>query len=82
MDGLLRGALAELFARASSGERSTNLAELAQHVRELLQLLDEGMAEIAADPAEELRALAGIYEDRGVPPELARQVAEALHAKA
>jgi hypothetical protein len=47
----MRGALAELFARASSGERSTNLAELAQHVRELLQLLDEGMAEIAADPA-------------------------------
>jgi VIT1/CCC1 family predicted Fe2+/Mn2+ transporter len=38
-------------------------------------------AEIAADPDEELRALAGIYEDRGVPPELARQVAEALHAK-
>ena len=37
-------------------------------------------AEIAADPMEELRALAGIYEDRGVPPELARQVAEALHA--
>ena len=28
-----------------------------------------------------MRALAGIYEDRGVPPELARQVAEALHAK-
>jgi VIT1/CCC1 family predicted Fe2+/Mn2+ transporter len=38
-------------------------------------------AEIAADPAEELRALAGIYEDRGLPPELALQVAEALHAK-
>lgn len=38
-------------------------------------------AEIAADPAEELRALAGICEDRGVPAELARQVAEALHAK-
>jgi VIT1/CCC1 family predicted Fe2+/Mn2+ transporter len=38
-------------------------------------------AEIAADPAEELRALAGIYEARGVPPDLARQVAEALHAK-
>ncbi|WP_374395462.1 VIT family protein [Tabrizicola sp.] len=38
-------------------------------------------AEIAADPEEELRALAGIYEDRGVPPELARQVAEALHAR-
>lgn len=38
-------------------------------------------AEIEADPAEELRALAGIYEDRGVPPDLARQVAEALHAR-
>ena len=38
-------------------------------------------AEIEADPAEELRALAGIYEDRGMPPDLARQVAEALHAR-
>lgn len=38
-------------------------------------------AEIAADPEEELRALAGIYEDRGLPPELALQVATALHAK-
>ncbi len=38
-------------------------------------------AEIAADPAEELRALAEIYEDRGLEPELALQVAKALHAK-
>lgn len=38
-------------------------------------------AEIAADPAEELRALAGIYEDRGLEPALALQVAEALHAR-
>lgn len=38
-------------------------------------------AEIAADPAEELRALAGIYEDRGLEPALALQVATALHAK-
>ena len=38
-------------------------------------------AEIAADPAEELRALAAIYEARGVPAGLARQVAEALHAR-
>jgi vacuolar iron transporter family protein len=38
-------------------------------------------AEIAADPGEELRALAGIYQDRGLSPELAQQVAEALHAK-
>lgn len=38
-------------------------------------------AEIAADPAEELRALAGIYERRGLTPALAREVATALHAK-
>ena len=38
-------------------------------------------AEIAADPQEELRALAGIYEDRGLSPDLALQVATALHAK-
>ncbi len=38
-------------------------------------------AEIAADPEEELRALASIYQDRGVPPDLAREVAAALHAK-
>ena len=36
-------------------------------------------AEIDADPAEELRALAGIYERRGVPADLAQQVAAALH---
>ena len=38
-------------------------------------------AEIEADPEEELRALAGIYEDRGLSPDLALQVATALHAK-
>ena len=38
-------------------------------------------AEIDADPAEELRALAAIYQDRGLPADLARQVARALHAK-
>jgi len=37
-------------------------------------------AEIAADPEEELRALAGIYEGRGLDPALALQVATALHA--
>jgi pyruvate/2-oxoglutarate dehydrogenase complex dihydrolipoamide dehydrogenase (E3) component len=46
----MRGALAELFARASSGERSADLTELAQHVREILQQLDEGLAKIATDP--------------------------------
>ena len=38
-------------------------------------------AEIDADPQEELRALAGIYERRGVPADLALQVATALHEK-
>src|SRR5512136_245296 len=38
-------------------------------------------AEIESDPAEELRALASIYQDRGLEPALAMQVAEALHAK-
>ena len=38
-------------------------------------------AEIAADPAEELHALAGIYERRGLSPALAREVATALNAK-
>ena len=47
----MRVALAELYVRASAGERSADLAQLAQHVRELLQLLDEGLAQIAADPA-------------------------------
>jgi VIT1/CCC1 family predicted Fe2+/Mn2+ transporter len=42
---------------------------------------DRERAEIAADPAEELRALAGIYETRGLEPALALQVATALHAK-
>ena len=42
---------------------------------------DRERVEIAADPAEELRALAGIYEDRGLAPDLALQVATALHAK-
>lgn len=38
-------------------------------------------AEIDADPDEELRALASIYEARGVPADLALQVATALHKK-
>jgi vacuolar iron transporter family protein len=38
-------------------------------------------AEIAADPEEERRALAGIYERRGLEPALAAEVAAALHAK-
>ena len=36
--------------------------------------------ELASDPDAELLELAGIYASRGVPPALATQVAEALHA--
>ena len=36
--------------------------------------------ELAADPHAELAELAGIYRDRGLPDDLANQVAQALHA--
>ena len=35
--------------------------------------------ELATDPEDEIRELVGIYESRGLPAVLARQVAEALH---
>ena len=41
-------------------------------------LLEEERASIEADPAGELAELAGIYEAKGLEPQLARQVAEAL----
>lgn len=70
--GLAAGALSMAAGEyvSVSSQSDTEAADIARE-----------RAEIAADPAEELRALAGIYEDRGVPPELARQVAEALHAR-
>ena len=70
--GLAAGALSMAAGEyvSVSSQSDTEAADIARE-----------RAEIAADPDEELRALAGIYEDRGVPPELARQVAEALHAK-
>lgn len=46
----MRVSLAELYGRAATGERSADLSELAQYVRELLQILDEGLAELPADP--------------------------------
>jgi VIT1/CCC1 family predicted Fe2+/Mn2+ transporter len=70
--GLAAGALSMAAGEyvSVSSQADTERADIAREAEE-----------IAADPAEELRALAGIYEDRGVPPHLARQVAEALHAK-
>jgi vacuolar iron transporter family protein len=72
MAGLAAGALSMAAGEyvSVSSQSDTEAADIARE-----------KAEIAADPAEEVRALAGIYEDRGVPAELARQVAEALHAK-
>ena len=72
MAGLAAGALS-MAAGEYVSVSSQSDTEAADIIRE--------KAEIAADPEEELRALAGIYEDRGVPSELARQVAEALHGK-
>ena len=76
---LLAGA-AGLAAGALSMAAGEYVSVSSQSDTEAADIVRE-RAEIAADPEEELRALAGIYEDRGVPPELARQVAEALHAR-
>ena len=72
MAGLAAGALAMAAGEyvSVSSQADTERADAARE-----------QAEIAADPAEELRALAGIYQDRGLTPELALQVATALHAK-
>jgi vacuolar iron transporter family protein len=68
--GLAAGALSMAAGEyvSVSSQADTERADIARET-----------AEIAADPAEEERALAGIYERRGVPPELAVQVAAALH---
>lgn len=70
--GLAAGALAMAAGEyvSVSSQADTEGADIARE-----------RAEIAADPEEELRALAGIYADRGLEPALALQVATALHAK-
>ncbi|WP_054005709.1 VIT1/CCC1 transporter family protein [Cypionkella psychrotolerans] len=72
MAGLVAGALSMAAGEyvSVSSQADTEKADTARE-----------RAEIAADPAEELRALAGIYEDRGLTPALALEVATALHAK-
>ncbi|MFC3182529.1 VIT1/CCC1 transporter family protein [Cypionkella sinensis] len=72
MAGLAAGALAMAAGEYVSVSSQAD-TEKADALRE--------QAEIAADPEEELRALAGIYEDRGLTPALALEVATALHAK-
>ncbi len=69
--GLVAGALAMAAGEyvSVSSQADTEKADI-----------ERERAEIAADPEEERRALAGIYEDRGLDPALAMQVATALHA--
>ena len=72
MAGLVAGALSMAAGEYVSVSSQAD-TEQADRARE--------QAEISADPAEELRALAGIYERRGLSAALAQEVAEALHAK-
>lgn len=69
--GLVAGALSMAAGEyvSVSSQRDTERADLALERREL-----------AADPEGELHELAGIYERRGVPADLAEQVARALTA--
>ncbi|CAM8631160.1 COG1814 Uncharacterized membrane protein [Paracoccaceae bacterium] len=71
MAGLAAGALS-MAAGEYVSVSSQSDTEKADTARE--------QAELDAGPAEELRALTSIYEDRGLEPALALQVATALHA--
>ena len=70
--GLVAGAMSMAAGEyvSVSSQADTERADLAREAREL-----------AADPVGELAELAGIYQARGVEPELAHQVAEQLMAK-
>lgn len=78
--GVLLAGMAGLAAGALSMAAGEYVSVSSQADTEKADTTRE-MAELAADPAEELRALAGIYEGRGLSPELAHEVASALHAK-
>ena len=69
--GLAAGAMSMAVGEyvSVSTQRDTEQAMVAKEVRELRE-----------QPAEELAELAGLYVDRGLSPELARQVAEQLTA--
>ncbi|WP_348235550.1 VIT1/CCC1 transporter family protein, partial [Salmonella enterica] len=70
--GLVAGALSMAAGEyvSVSSQADTEAADMARERREL-----------AEQPAEELAELTGIYEARGLSPELARKVAEELTAK-
>src|SRR5215213_4831925 len=70
--GMVAGALSMAAGEyvSVSSQRDTERADIRLEEREL-----------AADPEGELRELAGIYEQRGLPPDLAAEVAEALSTR-
>ena len=78
--GVLLAGMAGLAAGALSMAAGEYVSVSSQADTEQADTASE-RAEIAADPEEEMRALAGIYERRGLEPDLALQVATALHAK-
>jgi vacuolar iron transporter family protein len=75
---LLTG-VAGLFAGALSMAAGEYVSVYSQADTEHADLARE-RAELASDPGGELRELTGIYESRGLSPELAHQVAEQLMA--
>ncbi|WP_031465557.1 VIT1/CCC1 transporter family protein [Sciscionella sediminilitoris] len=76
---VLTAGAAGLFAGAMSMASGEYVSVSSQRDAEQAMLAQE-RAELAEDPEAELTELAGIYEAKGLSPELARQVAEQLSA--
>lgn len=76
-EAVLISGMAGLFAGALSMAAGEYVSVYSQADTEKADLERE-KAELAADPEGELMELAGIYIERGLTPELARQVAEQL----
>jgi vacuolar iron transporter family protein len=74
---ILTAGIAGLFAGAGSMAAGEYVSVSSQRDTENADLELE-QRELAADPEGELRELAGIYERRGLPPDLATQVARSL----
>jgi len=76
-DAIIISGIAGLFAGALSMAAGEYVSVYSQADTEQADLERE-KAELAADPEGELMELAGIYIDRGLTPELAREVAKQL----
>lgn len=76
---ILTSGVAGLVAGALSMAAGEYVSVSSQKDSELYDI-DIERRSIAANPAEELEELAGIYEERGLDAELAKKVAEQLHA--